>query len=88
VLGADGEATARRFAQAVSQDMHAEEAETLAGVNVLRGGLAQLACRTHDRVQAGDHLIIIGEVLDVRVRDGAGLTFFRGGYGEIAGPAD
>ena len=57
-------------------------------MKVLRGGLAQLACRTHDRKQAGDHLIIIGEVLDVRVRDGAALTFFRSGYGEIAGPAD
>ncbi|MCX7357478.1 MAG: flavin reductase family protein [Alphaproteobacteria bacterium] len=88
VLGADAEATARRFAQAATQDLRGGEAEALAGVNVLRGGLAQLACRTHDRVQAGDHLIIIGEVLDVRVRDGAALTFFRGGYGEIAGSAD
>jgi len=88
VLGADDEALARRFAQAPTQDVSAEEAETLAGVNVLRGGLAQLACRTHHKSQAGDHLIIIGEVLDVRVRPGAALTFFRGGYGSIAGPAD
>ena len=88
VLGADGEALARRFAQALTQDVQAEDAETFAGVRVLRGGVAQLACRTHDKMQAGDHLIIIGEVLDVRVQPGAALTFFRGGYGEIAGPAD
>ncbi|MBL8545318.1 MAG: flavin reductase [Hyphomonadaceae bacterium] len=88
VLGAESETLARRFAQARAQDMHAEEAETLAGVSVLRQGVAQLACRTHDRIQAGDHLIIVGEVLDVCVRPGAALTFFRGGYGEIAGPAD
>jgi flavin reductase (DIM6/NTAB) family NADH-FMN oxidoreductase RutF len=88
VLGADGEATARRFARAATQDLLNEEAEALAGVKVLREGVAQLVCRTHDKKQAGDHLIIIGEVLDVRVRDGAALTFFRGGYGEIAGPAD
>lgn len=81
VLGADGEALARRFAQAPLQDVRAEEAETLAGVNVLRAGVAQLACRTHHKTQAGDHLIIIGEVLDVRVRPGAALTFYRGGYG-------
>ncbi|MEZ5960684.1 MAG: flavin reductase family protein [Hyphomonadaceae bacterium] len=88
VLGADDEAVARRFAQSPTQDVHVEEAETLAGANVLRGGLAQLACRTHHKTQVGDHLIIIGEVLDVRVRSGAALTFYRGGYGSIAGPAD
>ena len=88
VLGADGEAMARRFAQARLQDVHPDEAEALAGVSVVRQGVAQLACRTHDKIQAGDHLIIVGEVLDVRVRQGAALTFFRGGYGEIAGPAD
>lgn len=88
VLGADAEAVARRFAQAASQDLHADDAEAFAGVNVVRGGLAQVACRTHRRTQAGDHLIIVGEVVDVRVRDGSALTFFRGGYGETAGPAD
>jgi flavin reductase (DIM6/NTAB) family NADH-FMN oxidoreductase RutF len=88
VLGADAEALARRFSQAPTQDVRADDAEALAGVNVLRGGLAQLACRTHHKTEAGDHLIIIGEVLDVRVQPGAALTFFRGGYGSIAGPAD
>ena len=52
-----------------------------AGAPVLREGLAHLACRTHHRRVAGDHLIIIGEVLDVRVSPGAALTFFRGHYG-------
>jgi 3-hydroxy-9,10-secoandrosta-1,3,5(10)-triene-9,17-dione monooxygenase reductase component len=88
VLGADGEAQARRFSQAPTQDVRADEAEALGSADVLRGGLAQIACRTHHKMQAGDHLIIIGEVQDVRVRDGAGLTFFRGGYGAIAGPTD
>lgn len=88
VLGADGEALSRRFAKAPMQDVQTDEAEALSGVHVLRQGVAQLACRTQNKVQAGDHLIIIGEVLDVRVRPGAALTFFRGGYGEIAGPAD
>lgn len=87
ILPADTEAVARRFARAETQDVAPDEAEMFGGVNVLRGGLVQLACRTHDRKQAGDHLIIIGEVLDVRVRSGDALTFFRGGYGSIAGPA-
>ncbi|MGD9980108.1 MAG: flavin reductase family protein [Hyphomonadaceae bacterium] len=87
ILDANAEAVARRFAQAPAQDVADEEAEVFAGVTMLRGGLAQLACRTHHREQAGDHLIIIGEVLDVRVRPGDALTFFRGGYGALAGPA-
>jgi flavin reductase (DIM6/NTAB) family NADH-FMN oxidoreductase RutF len=86
-LESQQEALARRFAQAAAQDIAADEAESFAGVDVLRGGLAQLACRTHDKKQAGDHLIIIGEVLDVRVQPGDALTFFRGGYGALAGPA-
>lgn len=87
ILDSGAEATARRFAQASTQDVAAHEAEVFAGVDVLRGGLANLACRTHHREQAGDHLIIIGEVLDVRVRAGDALTFFRGGYGALAGSA-
>jgi flavin reductase (DIM6/NTAB) family NADH-FMN oxidoreductase RutF len=87
ILAADAEATAQRFAYAQTQDVGDDEVELLAGARVLRQGLAHLACRTHDRRQAGDHLIIVGEVLDVRVRAGAALTFFRGGYGAIAGPA-
>jgi flavin reductase (DIM6/NTAB) family NADH-FMN oxidoreductase RutF len=35
---------------------------------------------------AGDHLIIIGEVTDFRVRSGAALTFFRGLYGRLDDP--
>jgi len=88
VLRAGAEASARRYSRAATQDVAADAAEMLAGVSVLREGLAQLACRTHDKIKVGDHLIIIGEVRDVRVRPGAGMTFFRGGYGEVASPAD
>ncbi|MGD9965573.1 MAG: flavin reductase family protein [Hyphomonadaceae bacterium] len=87
VLGSGAEAVARRFAQASTQDVAAHETELFAGVNVLREGLVHIACRTHHRKQAGDHLIIIGQVLDLRVRPGDALTFFRGGYGALAGPA-
>jgi flavin reductase (DIM6/NTAB) family NADH-FMN oxidoreductase RutF len=86
VLGADMEKVARKYARAETQG--AVKADTFAGAPVLREGLAHIACRTHLKQSAGDHLIIIGEVLDVRVRPGAALTFFRGGYGELADPSD
>lgn len=83
ILGADAEARARRFARAETETIEPHEAEMFAGAPVLREGVAQFACRTHERHVAGDHLIIIGRVLDFRVRPGPALSFFRGCYGRI-----
>ncbi len=88
VLASANEALALRFARARTQAVAADEAETLAGAPVLRDGLAHFACRTHHRHRAGDHLIIVGEVLDVRVAPGSALTFFRGGYTSVGGSSD
>lgn len=84
VLGADDEALARRFARAETETIEAGEAELRAGAPLLHAGVAHFVCRTHDRRVAGDHLIIIGEVLEARVKPGAALTFFRGRYGRAA----
>lgn len=81
VLGAADEALAHRFARAETETIAPYEAELFAGAPVLRAGVAHFACRTHDRRLAGDHLIIVGEATDFRVRPGAALTFFRGRYG-------
>ena len=86
VLGADEEALAVRFARAESEGIEAREAEEFAGAPVLRAGVAHLVCRTHDRRVAGDHLIIVGEVSDFRVKPGPALTFFRGRYGRVDDP--
>jgi flavin reductase (DIM6/NTAB) family NADH-FMN oxidoreductase RutF len=88
VLGAEEEALAVRFTRAETESIAPAEAETFAGAPVLRAGMAHLACRTHDRRVAGDHLIIIGEVIDFRAQPGAALTFFRGVYGRIDDPWD
>ncbi len=50
---------------------------------VVRGGLARLSCRVHERHQMGDHLVIVGEVIDFEAHEGEGLTYFRGQYGRI-----
>jgi len=81
VLGADEEALALRFARAESESIAIREAEQFAATPVLRAGVAHFACRTHDRRVAGDHLIIIGEVTDFRVKSGPALIFYRGLYG-------
>ncbi|MGF1461626.1 MAG: flavin reductase family protein [Maricaulaceae bacterium] len=59
------------------------ELETLAtGAPALKGACARFDCALFKRVEAGDHVVLIGEVLafDQPIADSA-LTFFRGRYG-------
>lgn len=83
VLGADEEALAVRFARAETESVADGEADTFAAAPVLKAGIGWLACRTFETRTAGDHLIIVGEVLDFRAKPGAALTFYRGLYGRI-----
>jgi len=86
VLGADDVALAHRFARAETESFEPGEAEMFAGAPVLKAGVAHFGCRTTERRVAGDHLIIIGEAIDVRTHAGAALTFFRGLYGRADDP--
>ncbi len=56
------------------------------GVALLDGALTQLECRTTAVHTAGDHVIVVGEVLDITVPDtvGPALVHYRGRYGSIA----
>jgi 3-hydroxy-9,10-secoandrosta-1,3,5(10)-triene-9,17-dione monooxygenase reductase component len=83
ILAAEEEQLARRFAIAEREGMGAEEYAVLEGAPVLRAGVARFACATRERIPAGDHLIILGEVLDVEAAPGAALTFYRSRYGGI-----
>jgi flavin reductase (DIM6/NTAB) family NADH-FMN oxidoreductase RutF len=52
------------------------------GSPLVGGALAVLECRTEERVEAGDHTLVIGRVLNVGLpsADGGPLTYFRGRY--------
>ena len=50
------------------------------GSPILDAGLAWYECRVHDRILAGDHLILIGRVISCRRRPGRPLGFFQGSY--------
>lgn len=84
VLGAGEEALALRYARVATETFSPEESDVLAGVPVLKAGIAHFACRTYARHMAGDHVLIIGEVLDFTSRPGDALTYFRGHYGRAA----
>ena len=51
------------------------------GSPILDGVAAFMDCRVHAMHEAGDHLIFIGEVLELDVQDGGTpLVFHGGGY--------
>ena len=56
------------------------------GVALLDGALMHLECRTTDIHPAGDHVIVVAEVLSIALPDtvGPALVHFRGGYGSIS----
>lgn len=55
------------------------------GVVLLEGALAHLECRNHAVLPAGDHTILVGEVVSAALPDviGPALTYYRGGYGRL-----
>jgi 3-hydroxy-9,10-secoandrosta-1,3,5(10)-triene-9,17-dione monooxygenase reductase component len=60
---------------------------TSAGLPGLTGALAWIDCSIEAEHPAGDHTIVIGSVLDLRVaedQDGP-LLFFRGQYAALRG---
>ncbi|MFI2434493.1 flavin reductase family protein [Streptomyces sp. NPDC018693] len=55
------------------------------GAPLVGGALATVECRTHQRVPAGDHTLVIGHVLHARVpgTEGGPLVYFRGRYRQL-----
>ena len=56
------------------------------GMPVLEGSIAHIDCRLRAEHEAGDHTIVIADVIDLNVRDPAArpLVYFRGSYGGFA----
>ncbi|SOC55699.1 flavin reductase family protein [Ornithinimicrobium cerasi] len=55
------------------------------GVALVEGALAAFECRTYALHPAGDHVLVVGEVLSLQARptDDAALVHYRGGLGEL-----
>ncbi|MFI5866817.1 flavin reductase family protein [Streptomyces sp. NPDC051546] len=58
----------------------------VSGAPLLSDALATLECRTENRVEAGDHTLVIGHVLTAAqpAPDSPPLTYFRGRYRHLA----
>ncbi|WP_413830878.1 flavin reductase family protein [Tateyamaria sp.] len=70
-----------RNAHALQDIAHAVNAD---GVPLMDHCLARFECRRVAAHDAGDHVIVVGQVQRTQMRDGAPLTFFGGGFGTLA----
>ena len=86
VLGAQQKDLALKFAQGTQHERF--EGESLVrGMNQhprLAGVIAWFDCRIAQVVSAGDHDILIGEVLDFGIQAGHGLAYAQRSFGVLA----
>ena len=57
---------------------------TTDGIPLLGNVLCQIACRLYSTHVAGDHTIVVGEVLSAQLHFGQPLIFFRGDYTRLS----
>ncbi|GGM37727.1 flavin oxidoreductase [Paraliobacillus quinghaiensis] len=79
VLAEDQKEQSMVFANQKSADS-AIKFDQLAETPVLNGALVQLACEKESFVQAGDHMIFIAKVNDIKLTEGQPLVYFNGAY--------
>ncbi|MCU1429036.1 MAG: hypothetical protein JWL83_3036 [Actinomycetia bacterium] len=85
VLGEDDEEICRLFAtKGADRFKHLSWSEYRSGSPVIHGALAFVDCATEAEYDAGDHIIVVGRVLELGyASEGKPLLFYRGGYGHF-----
>ncbi len=85
ILAEDGEEVCRLFAQkGADRFAHARFTSGRTGAPVLDDALAFVDCETEAEHDAGDHVIVVGRVVELGyVTEGRPLLFYRGGYGRF-----
>jgi flavin reductase (DIM6/NTAB) family NADH-FMN oxidoreductase RutF len=86
ILGRDQREVALEFAER-DNPFCEELVERVDGTLVVRGAVATLRCRVQDIVRAGDHDLVLGEILGFRHGGGEPLVFHRGRFGGVAADA-
>lgn len=87
VLARDQEVLSSKFASKRDEWRRFEGVEYDAGATgapLLRGAVANIDCRVVGAHEHGDHVVFIGEVQEVRVRNVEPLLYLSGGYGSFA----
>lgn len=85
ILSEHQEALSRVFAVSGSDKFKGVEwRQAVRGSPVLEGSLAWVECRLESIHDAGDHELVIGNVIELGVTEGRPLLFYRGGFGTFA----
>jgi 3-hydroxy-9,10-secoandrosta-1,3,5(10)-triene-9,17-dione monooxygenase reductase component len=85
ILGEDQEDVCRVFARPGAKRFHGIGWRPApSGAPILADVLAWVDCAVEGEHEAGDHLIVVGAVRDLKVlHEGRPLVFYRGGYGRF-----
>ncbi|SFO28895.1 NADH-FMN oxidoreductase RutF, flavin reductase (DIM6/NTAB) family [Cohaesibacter marisflavi] len=54
------------------------------GAPLIDGALARIDCKTEQIIEGGDHVILLGRVVDIAVSEGDPLVYYGGGYRALA----
>lgn len=87
ILNSDQQDIANQFAGGSSQEQRFENTSWKAGrtgAPILNDCLGSLECKVIEKVRAGSHWIIIGEVEKCVCRTGTPLLYYRGAYRNLA----
>lgn len=84
ILALDQDKISNAFASK-GEDKFASVATTdgVLGLPLIDGALAAAEFRVRQSVEAGDHVIVIGEAVSTATRDTMPLMYFRGKYGAL-----
>ena len=85
ILSEESEEVCRLFAQkGADRFAHIAYSTGRTGAPVLEAAIAFVDCETIAEHDAGDHIIVVGRVLELGYApDGKPLLFYRGGYGRF-----
>ncbi|MEM1262114.1 MAG: flavin reductase family protein [Pseudomonadota bacterium] len=81
ILARDQEPLSRAFAERGGQPFRAVSwQQDASGTPLLNDCPVRLYCVPHERIEAGDHVLIIGAVNGFEIADQQPLVFYRGAY--------
>ena len=86
VLTTDQRGTARHFTvpDEVRQTLPQPETEVLGKTSVISGSLASMDCKVVKTVPAGDHMIFLAEIENIKIGYGHPLIFYQGHFAGLA----
>lgn len=61
------------------------EAGPVTGMPLVRGALSHVECEMHDRVDGGDHLILVGKVVRAKTKELKPLLHYNRTFGRFVG---